>query len=251
VTYRARFTAVLSFAGVSFAWTTALAQQSVPPQFEVASIRPADPSGRGQFQISPGGTLTMRAVTLNLMIQYAYSIRDFQIAGGTGWIESHRYDIIAKPGNDEQRQETTAQMRLRVHQETKPMAAYALVTTKNGPKVKETPDLNGEDHLQRGRGFLRAKNIDRRFLAVTLSRQLGRIVLDETRLKGHYDFELTWAVDADPAAVPTGQEEPQSTGLEGPTIFTALQEQLGLKLEPKREPVEILVIDQAERASEN
>ena len=96
-------TRIRGVAGLALLLSAAtMAQVSRPQlQFEVASIKPSDPMGRGQFQIHPGGTLDLRAVTLNLMIQWAYDIRDFQLSGGPAWTVSQRYDILAKsPKND-------------------------------------------------------------------------------------------------------------------------------------------------------
>lgn len=90
-----------------------------------------------------------------------------------------------------------------------------------------------------------------RFLALTLSRQLDRTVIDETGLKGTYEFELKWVPDFPGNSPPATPDQPQPVPQEGPSIFTAIEEQLGLKLEPAKGPVEILIIDHAEKASEN
>ena len=252
--------------------TESRAQVSYPAtieQFEVASVKRANPSERGQFHMS-GGALIIHAATLRLLLQFAYGVMDFQISGGPSWIDNERYDIVAKPNDKEKLAQTTTEppsglidrTRLRLqalladrfhlmfHRGTKEMTAYALVVSKNGPKLKDTHAQMGEDHLQRGNGELKATNLQMRMLAVTLGRQVGRVVLDETGLKGTYDFELTWVPDRT-ATSPFAPSDAPAPSSDGPTIFTALQEQLGLKLEPKKEPIEILVIDHVEKASEN
>ncbi|MGB6943658.1 MAG: TIGR03435 family protein [Bryobacteraceae bacterium] len=259
-----------------FLIATAFAQEapSSRPAFEVASIRPADPSGRGQFQLLPGGTVIMRAVTLRLLIQQSYDVRDFQISGGPAWMGSERYDITAKPGNTgDQRASSLDQMRLRLqalladrfqlklHRETKELPVFALVVARDGPKLKERPANSGEQgHLRRGRGQLIGQQASMHLLVLTLSRQLGRPVLDQTGLQGSYDFELNWtpdtpagpAVRQEPGGNPgPGPDQSPTPDQNGPAIFTALQEQLGLKLESTKGPVEVLVIDAAEKASEN
>ncbi|HKE22040.1 MAG TPA: TIGR03435 family protein [Bryobacteraceae bacterium] len=273
-------------AGLAMLLSTAtIAQVSRPQlQFEVASIKPSDPMGRGQFQIHPGGTLDLRAVTLNLMILWAYDIRDFQLAGGPAWTVTQRYDILAKSPKNESELETapkttaaedgnsvTDSIRLRLQalladrfhlklrRDMKEMSAYALVVEKNGPKLKEN-DAELRGWMQWGRGHLKGTHVDMRFLCVHLSRQVDRTVVDETGLTGAYDFELNWVPDSGPARLPVGpgaQTPPPGEGgvtpapPDGPSIFTAIQEQLGLKLELKKGPVAFFTIDHAEKPSDN
>lgn len=263
--------------GMFVAVTLSFAQTaSRQPVFEVASIKPSDPFGRGRFQITPGGTLNVEASTLNLLIQFAYDVRDVQISGAPDWVSNLRYDVLAKPGDapngpSETNQSGVELMRarlqalleerfnLRLHRDKKDLPAYALVVAKRGPKLKEDPSSDTrEGSMQRGRGHLKAIKIDMRFLAITLSRQVYRVVLNETGLQGTYDFELTWTPDAGlgrssgAAIAGTGQTQAvAASGSSEPAIFTALQEQLGLKLEAKKEPVEVLVIDHVEKPSEN
>jgi uncharacterized protein (TIGR03435 family) len=252
-----------------------IAQVSGPQlQFEVASIKPGDPMGRGQFQIHPGGTLDLRAVTLHLMILWAYDIRDFQLSGGPAWTASQRYDILTKNPKSDSNLETapktapteegnsvTDPVRLRLQalladrfhlklrREMKEMSAYALVVGKNGPKLKENgAQLRG--WMQWGKGHLKGTHVDMRFLCVHLSRQVDRTVVDETGLTAGYDFELNWAPDFGPPS-PPGDGEAAPAPPNGPSIFTAIQEQLGLKLQPKKGPVAFFTIDHAEKPSDN
>jgi len=242
---------------------------TAPTVDDIVSVKPSNPDGRAQFEVSPGGILTMRAVTLSLTIQQAYDVRDFEISGGPAWSSSDRYDIIAKPEDASKVSPADrSQMRLRIqslladrfqlklHHETKEMPVYALVIAKNGSKLNQHLAGDKEGGLRRGRGQLAGKQIDMPFLALTLSRQLGRTVLDQTGLKGSYDVELNWTPDAGPGGLLTTIEpgrtaEPPASESNGTSIFTAIQEQLGLKLESKRGPVEVVVIDRVEKPSQN
>ena len=259
--------------------SAAVIAQAAEPQleFDVASIKPADPMGRGQFQIHPGGTLDFRAASLRLMILWAYDIRDFQLSGGPAWTANDRYDVMAKtetaskatateegtPVTDPIRLKLQAlladRFHLKLHREMKLLSAYALVVGKNGPKLKEN-DAPLRGWMQWGSGRLKGTHVDMRFLCVHLSRQVDRTVIDETGLNGSYDFELTWIPDSRPARLPIApdaQSPPIRDGesapapSDGPSIFTAIQEQLGLKLEPKKGLVAFYTIEHAEKPSDN
>lgn len=279
-----------------FSSAVTFAQQASQPQFEVASIKPSDSSDRKMmFRMMPGGGINLRGVTLKGLVQQAYDVRDFQLSGGPAWIGADRYDITAKPENasaeapadprqlnEEQRKTFQVQTRLRlqallaerfelkIHRETKELPVYALVVAKNGPKLKENAGANEG----RGRGMrmspgqLVGQQAGMEFLVQSLSQMLGRTVLDQTGLKGTYDFDLTFAPepglggvfggpgDGAPAPPPPGAgpgliKEPPPPDPNGPTIFTALQEQLGLKLESQKGPVDIIVIDHVEKPSDN
>jgi len=259
---------------------------AVPLTFEVASIKPSSPDARGtSLQLEPPNGLRTTNAPLRMLIAFAYNIRDFQLSGGPGWIGTDRYDIQAKgersPGTekvpDDPRRMTDAQraamqekMRERVrallaerfhlviHRETREGPVYALVVAKGGPKLKaveESPDA--QVGLRGGRGQLTGFAAPTPMLASFLSNQLGRPVLDKTELKGKYDFKLEWAPDPSqggdkPGQLPPGVDAPPPyTDPEGPSIFTALQEQLGLRLESQKGPVETIVIDRVEKPSEN
>jgi bla regulator protein blaR1 len=262
---------------IALAVSVAFAQTAAPPSgFEVVSVKPSDPSATGmQIGVSPGGVFDAKNVTLKALIRQAYDVRDFQISPNpawrdNGWFDSARYDIIAK-GNtaavseDDLRKMTDAQrnafrdqltakvrilladrFQLKVHKETKEMPVYALTVAKNGPKFQ--PSANDDVtrtglNIHRGdtgKSEITATRIPVAVLVKTLSDQVGRTVLDQTGLQGNYDFKLTFTPD---------MGQPSET--DGPSIFTALQEQLGLRLDSQKGPVEVLVIDNAQRASEN
>jgi bla regulator protein BlaR1 len=265
-------------------------QSSTPPlTFEVASVKPsATDDRRTMIQIQPGGGLRTSGTSLKMLLTFAYDVREFQVSGGPGWINTDRYDIVAKaersagaenPSDDprqmteEQRKTVGDQMRerlrallaerfqLTLRREAKEQSVYALVVAKNGPKLQESQVKEGTGPrgpmMRMGRGELSGQGVKLDMLASTLSSQLGRTVIDRTGLKGNFDFKLTWTPDPGQSATPLGggpppgADAPPPPDPNGPSVFTALQEQLGLRLESQKGPVEMLVIDRVEKPSEN
>lgn len=253
----------------------AIGQEKPPkePAFEVASIKPSEPGSRNvQFMFAPGGRVVAKNINVRMLIQQAYGVRDFQISGGPSWIGSERYDIVAKMEEPEEgskpappspdgmkplfRSLLADRFKLTIHRETKELPIYALVVGKNGPKLTENPAGNGpgrgpQSQMRMGRGQFSAKQGNMAALASQLSNALGRSVVDQTGLTGTYDFELTWTPDESQPQGPGGPDNPPPPSSSGPSIFTAVQEQLGLKLEAQKGPVEIIVIDHVEKATEN
>ena len=243
--------------------------------FEVASIKPSDPVGGGsQIGITPGGVFTAKNVTLKALISQAWEVRDFQISGGPGWLDAEKYDIVAKGGasgvsEDEIRKMTEDQrnafkarfqlrvqsllsdrFQLKVHRETKELPVYVLVVGKNGVKFQPSSAGGPGSGLSMRRGAAGAevegKGTSIASLVKLLSNQVGRTVIDQTGLKGDYDFKMSFSPDMSP---PVGDSAvAEATGA---SIFTAVQEQLGLKLESQRGPVEVLVIDGVQKPSAN
>jgi uncharacterized protein (TIGR03435 family) len=227
--------------------------------FEVASIKPNRTGARNSgFRRAGPGELNATNVTLKMLIAYAYDIRDYQISGGPNWLDSDRYDILAKPEITaetvaEKPADRNALLRLRVrsllsdrfqltlHPSTKELPRFALIVGKNGPKLNASTS-SASELVTNGHHLTCQKVTIDAFAKVFLQGQLGRSVVNKTGIPGEFDFIMDWAPD---------QPDGESGNSEGPSFFTALQEQLGLKLEPDKGPVEILVIDRAERASEN
>jgi bla regulator protein blaR1 len=266
----------------------ALFSQSAPQPltFEVASIKPSDPDARynqRMLMLQPGGGLRVTNLTLKGLIIWAYDVRDFQISGGPGWTDSARYDIQAKPERsadsdsapsdpgrmtDDQLKTLAGQVRhrlqalladrfqLAIHRETREEPVYALLVANSGAKLQEAKD-GGNRNMSMGIGHLNGEGVQLQFLAQVLSDQLGRPVLDKTGLNGHYDFKLQWTPGPGegggfgPFGAPLGPDAPPPPDPNGASIFTAVQEQLGLRLESTKGPVEIIVVDRAEKASEN
>jgi uncharacterized protein (TIGR03435 family) len=227
----------------------AFAAGAQTPGFDVASIKPTRSAG-GVSSIRPSpGRVSMENVTLKKLILNAYGIPDDQgyALAGPDWLTTESFDIEATFPADtplpQIRQMIQAllaeRFKLTLHREKRQLPIYTLVVTKNGPKIHAVED--GPPRTSGVPGRLDATRITMQKLADLLSRQAGLPVVDSTGLKGVFDFTLTWSPD-EAAATPT------DAGAAGPSIFTALQEQLGLKLESGKGPVEILVVDHMEKA---
>jgi uncharacterized protein (TIGR03435 family) len=255
--------------------------------YDVASIKP-EKSGSMMFRVlnTPDGFSATS--TVQMIIRVAYGIEDNQISGAPGWVSSEKYEVEAKMDQataDKLKKLGQAQVepmrqhmlqtlladrfKLTVHRETKELPIYSLVVAKGGSKLHEAkpgdtypngikaPDGRSAPtgaHLMRmGRGELTAQSLGMEQIAHLLTQQTGRTVVDNTGLKGNYDFTLHWTPDqSTPTLNGPGAGPDSSTSSEsGPSIFTAIQEQLGLKLESQKGSVEILVIDHVEKPSEN
>ena len=228
------------------------AQSAVVPRFEVAAIKPsnADPGASGIH--TANGRLTANNVTLKRCIMGAYAVGPNQIFGGPDWLDSDRFEITAKA---EQRVGDGVLMtmlqtlladrfQLVLHREAKPIEAYVLEVAKNGPKL-EKGDAQGAK-TNNGRGEIVARNATMDRLAEILSRQIDLPVMNHTGLEGVFNFRLQWTPEnASPPKPADGAV------IEGPSLFTAIQEQLGLRLHAQKVPVEVLVIDHVEKPSEN
>ncbi len=214
------------------------------PSFEVASVRVTPPDKVGYTSISPSGagTFTATNVTLEVLIGLAYEMSGNLISGKQSWLSSERYDVSAKPEGDqglsyEQLRPMLQKLledrfKLKVHREVKDSSGYALVVAKDGPKLQATK--GDPARLMNLKNGLRANNIPLATFAAMLALPTGREVVNKTGLQGNFDFKLDYA--------PEGVTDSPL-----PSIFTALQEQLGLKLTPQKVPVETLVIDHVER----
>jgi uncharacterized protein (TIGR03435 family) len=204
-------------------------------------------------------------VSLRQLIQLVYNVQPFEISGEPDWINSERYDIEAKAGPSRSRQEIIGPLlqaliedrfKLKVHGETKDSPVYFLTVAKGGPKLKagscitrdpNAPNMPGQRQsafcgfFGMGDNSLQATSTTAEVLARELSGILERRVLDRTGYTGEFDVRLKWSADLN--AAPTTDS--------GPSIFTAIEEQLGLKLESGRAPIDVLVIDHVEHPSEN
>jgi uncharacterized protein (TIGR03435 family) len=223
--------------------------QDMAPSFEAASIKPTQMTGQGASIDRHPGMLLMKNVALQDCIREAYGVTDPQIAGQDR-LGSDRYDIIAKipPGVTTDQHPAMLQallaerFKLAVHHGTKEMPVYLLVVAKSGPKIQAVePAENGG--VKSKRGYMSAVAITMSRPATFLSGErapLEHTVVDRTGLSGTFTFKLQWTPD-----------DKQRADTLGPSLFAALQEQLGLKLEAGKAPMEILVIDHAEKPSEN
>jgi uncharacterized protein (TIGR03435 family) len=247
----------------------AFAQQ---PAFEVASIKPADPNLRSHFLGTQNGSFTATDATLKQLVGFAYDLRDHQIFGVPKWLDSDRYSIEGKPDNATRippgpagpplaramlQQLLAERFKLAVHRETKQEQVYELVIAKGGPKLQDadTTRAGPKGIGSTGPGRLQGMAASMGVLAQVLAQVLSRSVIDKTGLTGRYDFMLEYTPElgqfqTGPPSLPDGPGPPPPDP-NGPSLFTALQEQLGLRLESTKGPVEILVIDHAEKPDAN
>jgi bla regulator protein blaR1 len=236
------------------------------PAFEVASVKLTNPDRVGStFNFAPG-EVQIGGGTLRGIIEMAYGLRTFQILGGPRWLDADRYDISAKNDlalKNLSKEQRNIEMRrrlqtlladrfqLNVHHETREAPEYRLVVAKGGSRLKE-PDFGTGDGINAGCGVMKGTRTTMSNLAMVLSRQMERPVLDKTGLSGRYDFELNYTPENG-----CGSRQPDGGAVNSealsyrPSIFTAIQEQLGLKLEAIRGPVEVIVIDSVEKPEPN
>lgn len=237
----------------------------------VASVKPnnaANPRGFTEYQ--SGGRFTATAATVRALLRLAYRIQDYQLIGAPAWLSTERYDITAKaednpaPLQQELLRTLLAdRFQLSVHNETREMPVFALVLAKAdgklGPRLIQSdfdcaayaaaphalpgPGATPACATNIGMGKLSGKSIPMTQLATSLAPFVNRFTIDKTGLTGRFDVELTWTPERVADATPGDSS--------GPSIFTALQDQLGLKLAPEKGLVDVLVVDHVEKPSAN
>jgi uncharacterized protein (TIGR03435 family) len=222
------------------------------PSFDVASIRMVDDHaaeqlrhGIGQFSMStyPTASFFMHNTTLDLLVSVAYKIDMQYIQNDRGWMDSQLYDIDARVNGERPLSQQEIRPLLRnlleqrfhvaAHQTSRLVSGFLLVAAKGGPKLKAAKE-RGQIHAQILSNRLDAQSVSTAMLANFLTRPAGQPIADKTGLTGSYDIELSYAPANDP-----------NSAL--PSLFTAIQDQLGLKLEPAKVPVDYIVIDHADR----
>jgi len=251
-----------------------LVAASALPEFEAASIKPSAPDSSLRVNFAAGGKLFITNATLRFLIKVAYDIGDDQLAGGPGWIGSKRFDLAATPekslGGDPKdlapdqllifhkpvrlrlQRLLADRFQLELRRESTHMPIFGLVVAKGGPKRLTATNSTGDPQLKFSNGVLSAVGVDMATLAKFLSEgQTGRPVADMTGLKGRFDFHLEWAPDTSRNA-PPGDGAPNLQPADAAvSIFTALQQQLGLKLEARTDVADRLVVGRAELPSAN
>lgn len=233
------------------------------PSFEVASVRPSRPDATGKLFTLRGRVVTLVNTTVRDLIAFAYDVHVQQIEGLGGWAASEAFDISGPPDidgvpNGRQMRGMVEKLladrfRLKFHRDSREMSAYALARGENALKLtRSAANPNTPPALFfRGLGVLPASNATMAdFANVMQYAVLDRPVVDRTGLEGRYDFLLRWTPDESQFAgigvrVPPPSNDPAAP----PGLFTAIQEQLGLKFETTRAPVEVIVVDQVERPS--
>jgi uncharacterized protein (TIGR03435 family) len=266
---------------------SATAQSNASASFEVAWIKPHDPKNEGHRDNFARGRYTGRNVSIKTLIERAYGISDYQLFGAPTWASSETFDIDAKvedsaipelqklsPTQRTERIKLIFQamlvdrFNLKIAHETKELPIYALVVAKNGPKLSPTklPPLSsdgtsaqqanrGSDVTGNGSDFTAVANgVTLAQLAAILAREPelgGRVVQNQTGLLGEYDFTLRWTRENLTAPRGTETDTSATPDSSGPSLFAALQQQLGLRLEPKKGQADTIVIEHVERPSGN
>jgi uncharacterized protein (TIGR03435 family) len=217
------------------------------PRFEVATIKPAKDDAPTGGVYTGHGRMNADNVSLKRLVMGAYHVGPTQVAGGPAWFDSDRFHIVAKCPqdiNDDDVLDTMEQalladrFHLVLHRESRPLPAYVIEIAKGGPKLEKSP--GGESSVTYTLNTLLARNTGMDRFAYILSRSVDLPVVNHTALEGLFNFQLRWEPDSE-------RTRPDA----GPSLFTAIQEQLGLRLRAEKAPVEVLVIDRAEHPTEN
>lgn len=232
---------------VVLVFSTLTCAQEAAPAFEVASVKvnPAGPDGANSYSPTPG-RLRVTGASLKQLIQVAYHVPAGTLFGTGGWIESDRFDIDAKAAGKSTFDEDLVMLRallvdrfqLRFHHETRQIKMQALVVAKGGPKFQASKDQDLKERVNIRATEISGVAIPFGHFVSILAAQLGYPITNQTGLSGRYDLALQYVRDDSP-------------GVDGPSVFAALEDQLGLKLETRKGPMEVFVIDSAQRPSEN
>jgi uncharacterized protein (TIGR03435 family) len=226
-----------------------------PPAFDAASVKPAPPQspgkGGGSNMRADPGRLTCTNVPLKRYLMTAWGLKDYQVST-PDWMNDEHYDLTATMPAGTPPHEVllmlqtllTNRFKLATHRETRELSVYALVVDKNGLKLKPAEGF-GTSVSSTPKGRSMRANLSMKGFAGTLSSLMDRPVVDMTGVSGGFSINLDWAPD-DMRSSPGGTEGKAADGIVGPTIYTALHD-VGLKLESRKAPVEILVVDHAER----
>ena len=227
------------------------------PDWEAVTVKPGDPDNKSDVMTTRGRHIVIQNKTLEAMLRLAYGVQSNQIVGAPEWTRTDRFDVDGVPDVDGQpnmkqyqvlvQKVLTERFGLKSHREQQRRCrCSALAAAKDGPKMEPSKgDPNGlpdnEGMGGNGRQIRKYTNVSMSDLALMLQLHVDRPVVDQTGVKGRYDFRLQWTVD-----------EAQAADLDAPPgLFTAIQEQIGLKLEPAKAPVDVLVIDHVEKPSPN
>lgn len=233
-------------------------------KFEVITVKPSDPNRPGKLFTIRGRHLMTINTTMNDMVTFAYGLHVKQIIGAPDWFATEKFDLDGVPEaegrpNTKQMKELiqsalTDRFKLTFHHDQKELSVYALTVAKGGPKMTETihQPNDPKNFLFRGLGQLMVTNSTMKdFCDGMQSAVMDRPVVDHTGLTARYDFELKWTPDDSQFAVfgprPTPKDDPNAP----PSLYTALPEQLGLKLEPTKAMADVFVIDHVEKPAAN
>jgi uncharacterized protein (TIGR03435 family) len=215
------------------------------PAFEAATIKPSKAEPGHTSSHSRTGMIMLSGQTLKGLVCSAYQVKDFQVTGGPKWLDQDRYDVNAKAEGAAQGEQLQQMLQtlladrfqLVIHHEQKIAPAYALVLVKSGLKIKPVEAAEGSNS-HGGNGELTVKGMTMADLANYLSRRVGAPVADLTGTAGAFDYKLVWSTEGD-------KDDSQAA------LFSALQSELGVKVESRKLPMDLIVVDKAEKPSEN
>jgi uncharacterized protein (TIGR03435 family) len=233
------------------------------PEFEVADVQVSKSTSpeQGKGRMLPGGRIEVPNTTLKNLVMAAYSVQENMITGGPGWLDSDRFDIVAKAPPDTPadtlflmlRSLLAERFKLAIHREDKPMPVYVMVVGKGGPKLK--PATGGQQTCRwitpgNGRVQRECKNMTMQQLAIQIPGWgMARVdlpVVDLTEIQGAYDFQLEWSMPGGRGDAGQGDAPNAAADMGGSTIFDAMS-QIGLRLEQRKRPVSVIVMDHVER----
>jgi uncharacterized protein (TIGR03435 family) len=265
------------------------APTSGKPQFEVASVKVHPPPITLIGIQNRGGRFSVTAFTVKMLVGRGYAVPELRIVGAPEWAETERYDVEAKAPEDAAAQPVqpmiqallAERFQLKAHKETRDLPVYELTVPRNGSKMKLSGDQTPPAPLapppggpggppppfapgQRPRGTVGSSIGDGRFvieasavpistLVNALQQRVDRPIIDKTGLTGLFDIRLEWAPGAEAPPLPftRNPDAPPPPPVDGPSVFTAIQEQLGLRLESAKGPTEVVVIDSVQKPTEN
>ncbi len=238
--------------GILLLFIGACVLEAQAPAFDVASIKPTRSEGRVSSIRNSTGRITMENVSLRKLTLWAYGIpddREYALIA-PDWLATERFDIQATFPADTTPDQVrpmaqrllAERFQLKLHPESRECSIYALVVARSGPKIHPVED--GQARTSSGPGRFEATKITMQKLADMLARFTGQKVVDDTGLEGVYDFTLEWSPEQTKIPLP---EDGAAAAPSGPSVFTAIQEQLGLKLEGRKGSVEVLVVDHMEK----
>ncbi len=233
------------------------------PSFEVATIKPSKPDAQGKGFGGPPGRFLTRNTTMDDLIMYAYAVHTKQVLGGPDWLGTEKFDIEAKPdipgaATDKQnrlmmRKLLAARFALKYHEEKRDLPAFVMTLGKNGPKLEKSDDdpNTPSTFVFHGLGDLLFRNITMPDFASWMQTVLDRPVVDHTGLGGRFQGVLKWNPDETQFAVFGPPPHPSTAADAPPDLYIAIQQQIGLRLEAAKTPVDVMVLDHIEKPSEN
>jgi uncharacterized protein (TIGR03435 family) len=244
--------------------------QSVPPMaadakpgFEVATIKPSQPEEQRAVMVV-GSRLATKATSLVDLMMFAYGVHPSQIAEGPDWMTAEKFDVVVQPNmpgrpNTAQMHSIVQQLladrfKLAFHHAQRELPVYRIVAAKGGPKLTPTTKEGQATNTAAvgiAAGLMTVRNATLSEFASLMQRyvRLDRPIVDRTGIAGKFDYKLSWTPDS--SQFDGNPPGPARSDENAPSLYTAIQEQLGLKLEAAREPTDVLIIDRVERPSEN